>query len=362
MKIKIDAIDTLFFKDGKPFSMGEETWADGIFPAPPSVFYGALRSTYFGIHPNEFKLANTPKDPTKNLIINHISFSYSGVEYFTIPLDYAKKKNEKGNIAYRMVPSRKIELSSSSLVDSFLKLTETEKKEEVESVNDSIITQSSLIRYLKGEEKKVVYKKLNDVVLSEAKVGIGRDNFLHTTEESKLYRVGLKRLSEKKDFGKEINSLSFIVEFEGIELPEKGLLKFGAEGKVVKYQVIENKFQVFTSEEISKITDQIFLIYLATPALFANGWLPDFKNNELLNRLEIELITASLGKFISIGGFDMAQKIPKPMLRAVPSGSIYIVKSISKNFEEIYNTLNGKSISDSKSNEGYGICYIGRVI
>ena len=44
MTIQLDALDTLFFKDGKPFSLGEETWADGIFPPPPSVVYGATRT------------------------------------------------------------------------------------------------------------------------------------------------------------------------------------------------------------------------------------------------------------------------------------------------------------------------------
>ena len=32
MLAKITPLDTVFFRDGKPFSWGEETWAEGIFP------------------------------------------------------------------------------------------------------------------------------------------------------------------------------------------------------------------------------------------------------------------------------------------------------------------------------------------
>lgn len=42
--IEIQALGTLFFRDGKPFTMGAETYAEGIFPPLPSTIYGALRT------------------------------------------------------------------------------------------------------------------------------------------------------------------------------------------------------------------------------------------------------------------------------------------------------------------------------
>jgi len=53
MRIEIKSFDTLFFRDGKPFTMSEDNWADGIFPPPPSVIYGALRAAYFAQYPSE---------------------------------------------------------------------------------------------------------------------------------------------------------------------------------------------------------------------------------------------------------------------------------------------------------------------
>ena len=44
MVIKIRPLDTLFFRTGKPFTMGEDTWAESLFPPYPSTLYGAIRS------------------------------------------------------------------------------------------------------------------------------------------------------------------------------------------------------------------------------------------------------------------------------------------------------------------------------
>lgn len=77
--IEIQALDTLFFRDGKPFDMGDDNWAEGIFPPPPSVIYGALRSAYFAEHPENMALANTDNDPTKEIRINQIFIRYISI-------------------------------------------------------------------------------------------------------------------------------------------------------------------------------------------------------------------------------------------------------------------------------------------
>ena len=370
MKIKIDAIDTLFFKDGKPFSMGEETWADGIFPPPPSVIYGAIRTAYFAENPNEFVKANTENDPTYNLVLKGINFDFADDEYYPIPLDYAKIKNSKGGQAILLKSSKHIPLSSSSLNTNFLELSGNikEKDEEFELVGESIISFSSLRRYLRNESsEKVSFIRLSELVQTESKIGIGRDNITHSTGNGddpmggKLYRVGMKRLSEKKVNEKKVNSLSLNIHFEGLQIQNEGLLKLGAEGKVAKYKSIENCKTIFTDDELDEINETTFKVYLVNPAIFKKGWLPDFENNPILKELQLEQINASIGKPISIGGFDMVKKMPKPMIKAVPAGSVYYFNSKNSSFKEIYQKLNGKSISDYKTKEGYGICYIGRI-
>lgn len=59
MIISLEAIDTLFFRDGKPFTMGEDNFASGIFPPAPSVLYGALRSAYFACDVDSLSRVNS---------------------------------------------------------------------------------------------------------------------------------------------------------------------------------------------------------------------------------------------------------------------------------------------------------------
>ncbi len=54
----------------------------------------------------------------------------------------------------------------------------------------------------------------------------------------------------------------------------------------------------------------------------------------------------------------MKKNKPKTMYKAVPFGSVYYVSS-DVNDSEIANELNGKSISDYRGNEGFGIVYVG---
>lgn len=359
MRIKIDAIDTLFFKDGKPFSMGDETWADGIFPPPPSVIYGALRTAYFGEHPEDFSKVNTDEDPTKSLCIKGINF-YDGIaDYFPLPLDLVKKKNDEDDKAYLMKMNKTVPLSSSSFSENVLS---PEFNDEVETVEAGMIASSGLERYLKGIEENTIYSTLSTYIQSEPKVGIARDNFTHTSSEGKLYRVGMRRLAQKKEFNKVSNNLSIIVDYEGIELPEKGFIKFGAEGKIASYKVVNGKKLNIDFDEVNSTKENYFKLYLLTPALFKNGWEPDVMSNPLLSELGLVLISGCIGKPQNFGGFDMQKKMPKPMRKAVPAGSVYYFKSEAKNFNEKVDKLNGNSISDFQALEGFGIALVGRIL
>lgn len=361
MMIKIEALDTLFCKDGKPFSMGEESWADGIFPPPPSVIYGALRSAFFSQNPNEFKNANTTIDPTKNLEINGIYFEFGNDIYFPIPLDVVKKKNNQDDLAFMLNKTESIELSNSPLPNNVLKPSFID---EVETVEDGLINLSTMQSYLQNkiDSNGMPFLKLSELVQSEPKIGIGRENQTRKSSEGKLYRVGMRRLEEMKKFKSQTNKLLILVNFSGLPLCQSGFLKFGAESKIASYKKYkDDDFLNINPMSIQDNEKTIFKLYLLTPAIFEQGWKPNLKDNQILKGLDLELVSASIGKPVYIGGFDMQKKIPKPMRKAVPQGSVYYFRT-KKSFPEIFESLSCKSISESDSDkEGYGICLIGGV-
>lgn len=351
MQIKIDPLDTLFFRDGKPFTMGEDSWASGIFPPYPSVIYGALRSAYFSNHVDELKKATEWGDPTRNLKIKGIHFLVGGDKgniYSPLPNDCVQKKGDDDNVVSILRMDELADVKSSCPTRYAIK---SELIEKVESVSGGIINITSLRKYLEcTNDSFSPILKITDKVLAEPKIGIGISNKTGTAEEGMLYRVGMNRL----------DGLSLLIDFEGLDLPGEGMMKLGGEGKAVCYK----KTKEHTNPSIydSKVDRGMFKLYLSTPAIFKKGWLPEWMDeNDLIGEykgLKLKLLTASIGKTISIGGFDMKARKPKPMRKAVPAGSVYYFEGdIQKAFE----VFNQTAISDIDPMQGFGIAYVGGV-
>ncbi|MCF7859658.1 MAG: type III-B CRISPR module-associated protein Cmr3 [Candidatus Cloacimonetes bacterium] len=353
MRIKMKALDTIFFRDGKPFSMGEENWSDGIFPPYPSVFYGALRGGYFSenielfrsLRPKDF---NTSLDPSAKLKITEISLMMDDRIVFPFPADCLLEKGSDDLEAHKISRFQAKGLSSSPC-DYILK---TDNKN-YEEVKEGYITQIEFESYLnnKGNRFCVNYLYNESVmrIFNEPKIGIARNPVTRIAEDSMLYRVDMKRLDK----------LDMVIDFSGLELERSGLLKLGGEGKAVSYKVIEAN-QIIKLPEIEKE----FIMYLATPAIFNNGWLPGFIDpesltGEIVMGLKVKLRSAIVNRPLLIGGFDIQLKKPKTMMQAVPSGSLYYFE-ILEGAANLLESIQGKSVSDFKTEEGFGIAYFGK--
>ncbi|MBD3192923.1 MAG: type III-B CRISPR module-associated protein Cmr3 [Candidatus Heimdallarchaeota archaeon] len=376
MLIKIRPLDTLFFRDGKPFTMGEESWANTIFPPPPTVIYGALRSCYFASHISELSKAAEENDPTKNLKINGIYFADEENDYFPLPRDCVQIKDEK-NKALLLKLEKMAGIASSCPTKYVLQAPKLKDNEQVEAIQDGLIKLTALKDYLKGKKESFSIKperkkegkeqafsilKLKDKVLLEPKVGIGLNRKTGTADDKqgKLYHISMNRL---KDF-------CLLVDFEGLKLDKVGLMKLGGEGKAVSYQKEE---KVTINSDKLKLEDQYFKLYLSTPAIFENGWFPSWLDQKTLQgtynnsqskekKIELELLTAAIGKYKTLGGFDMKLKRPKPMYRVVPAGSVYYFKVLNEDTaQRAFDLLNNKAISDVYAEQGFGLAHIGRI-
>ena len=97
-----------------------------------------------------------------------------------------------------------------------------------------------------------------------------------------------------------------------------------------------------------------FKLYLATHAIFDDGWLPKCLHGA------IELITAAVGNYVTIGGWDVANRSPKDAYRAVPAGSVYYFRLINgTKAETVLDCLHYKNIGDQRTQEGFGLAYVG---
>ncbi|NLC11746.1 MAG: type III-B CRISPR module-associated protein Cmr3 [Firmicutes bacterium] len=347
MLIKVEALDTLFFRDGKPFTMGQETWADGVFPPYPSVLYGALRSAYFAEHIAELKKANQKDDPTAGLKIKGIFLEIENDPCFPLPLDCVEEKNnESDQVAFQL------KLKENTMVSSVPTpyILDSDRNTQVENVQGGYLNDLDFRRYLNAAMNEFYYYKLSDYVVVEEKIGIARDRTTYTAERAKLYRITLRRL----------NNVSIIIDFDGLELPESGFLKLGGEGKAAAYESIKSLPSLSLELKSNR-----FKLYLATPAIFKNGWLPGWINPRTLEGmyggLRLKLLSAAVGKHVNIGGFDIEKGRPKPMRRAVPEGSVYFFELLEGEPARVMDLMHYKCISEYNPEQGFGISFVGAV-
>jgi CRISPR-associated protein Cmr3 len=339
MTIEIEPIDPLFFRDGRPFGGPGDHWADSLELPLPSTIYGALLGKYVSENYSVEELEELRKKREKiksNLEIEFIYFikeeNTSDREYeemkiplFPVPLDVVKKKEEIKVLNWE---NNLFTNNNNSLIPIAPEGIEVEGLE-----SNFFLREEDLKDYLDGEEELSVEKF---ELKTEPKIGIGLNKKRKAVEESKIYRVGFKRYEK---FGDGIvEKLKIGVKFKGLNLPEKGILKLGGEGKTARYKKAETELEVL-SETIRLDGEGFFKFYLTTPAIFEKGWIPDFLREEegrwkgtlCLEKeggekveVEASLKGAVIGKPLYVGGWDIVAGIPKPMFRAVPAGSVYL--------------------------------------
>jgi CRISPR-associated protein Cmr3 len=365
MIIEIEALDTLFFRDGKPFEKSDDVWATGMFPPLPSVLYGALRSAYLG--QNDIGLEEV-EEVTKGLRIRNIWYKIEALDenkrnqkllYLPLPLDLVQKKElsrkqakkvDKYNIydAYKLSSNHTIPISSKlETVSISSNLTSIE---DIEGFRDGLIVHTKYEDYLQGRDGFDA-REFSNHFHSEAKIGIALSNATGTTSEGNLYRVGMLRTDKIKIY----------IEFDGLNLDGKGILKLGAENKLAIYQEKTDESDKVNLRLKDLQLDELetFKLCLTSPAIFENGIEPA----QIFDKanVKVELITCAIGKAINVGGFDMIKKEPKKMYRAVPAGSVYHYKLLSGQLSDLENAIKEYNVCEMRGNEGFGLAFIGKI-
>lgn len=374
--IRLTPLDTFFFRDARSFQAGEDTWAQGVFPPPPSVLYGALATTFYA-HKQNFSLSDNEEKNTqqrellKNFKITGVFLSiYDGSILLPIPKDVVKPKNEKKqNLLYL---EAKTNTTISSLQTEQILLS-PEHAEELKAY----VSESTYQKILNKQEldNEPYYQ---DLVISEGKTGIGRDKQTYTTQEGELYTMNMQRFNTQK-----YKKCSIVVTYEGIELPKSGLLKLGSK-KAFAYTTEEitgtlHDFIPPPSQEYIK--NDIFRLCLITPCIFQKGWIPNWLDEHTLEgnvpdtNLRLKLVTASIGKPMLLGGFNMKAKngkgFPKAVYKMVTESSVYYFKILQGTYQEVVEKFHFKSISEKScskeansldnntAKKGFGITLIG---
>lgn len=371
MRLFIEPNDILMFRDGKPFSGGDDHFARSTFPPPPSTIYGALRSHILSNEWSEFnKFAKdhsripenvrreigTP-DESGTLTIKQFLLAEKNnsvtEQIFPMPKDIVKEKGKENGKFYILNPESSI--ANTVMTDLPTGLHHTwYASEDVLEASSEFLSPEAMKEYLSGNApKKFIEPK--DIFQPEERTGIRKNRSKRSVEDGGLYSVEYFRLKEKAGFS---------VEVEGTELlKSSGILRLGGDNRTAHYsQALWNDISV---EPIKKKVSEKrkFKVLLISPAIFKNGWLPetiDGKTMEgMINGITVRMIGACVGKPLGIGGFDIVKGRPKAMKKAVPAGSVYYFEIKEKDIDKVFEKLWLQSITDERVQEGFGISLIG---
>ena len=379
MILFLQANDTFFFRDGRPFTKGDQFEGYSIFPPLPSTILGALRTAYIAEHGNlsafyAEKMAMTIGTPDSlgSISLNGVFLAdRESTIYYPIPLDLVVKKNDTDKKLYVLeVGTESSNLNSNASLTHLLKWSGTE---DVESESKGRLAGIDMTEYLLSAQTAFIFRPIEDFIRSEPKIGIERDYRTSAAKDNMLYRINMSRFQSQflnPNERKALSDLGFVVDYQcDIELPENGLLKLGGEGKSFTYKrSCHIADPLAANEDMAALKAAIrssgaFKLYFATPAIFDQGWLPKWidKNTYAAeySSMSFELRTAAVGKPIAIGGWDMKKNMPKPTCQAVPAGSVYYFKVSDENcVDTIVNTFHYKNISDHQAKEGFGLCFV----
>jgi CRISPR-associated protein Cmr3 len=244
--------------------------------------------------------------------------------------------------------------------------------------SSGFIDATFFLEYLKGRPGfEITGRELSK---DELRVGIEFGG-LRTAAEGKFYSVQFLRLEEDND--RKVGFLMRIKGVEGLNLPSEGLLRLGGEARASSYSEVSDTL----SEAMKGLVEGIHLVraltgqnrfklYVASPGIFQQGWLPDIlvKRDEdyilACGSLEFRMVSAAVGKPVSIGGWDLANNQPRTMKKAVPAGSVYFfeksgdplsgadVETLKERFHfKSILTNNGELTEEGKA--GYGLVFLG---
>ncbi|AEH51244.1 type III-B CRISPR module-associated protein Cmr3 [Pseudothermotoga thermarum] len=362
MVINIKPVDTLFFRNSKPFEVGGENWAEIVFPPLPRTVYGALR-TYLILQKGsieEFKQGKFEEDlgtidTYGKFKLKGIFLNKDGTLYFKIPYDSVLIEGKDKLKTLELMEKPKLMISNYPL-EYVLFYRGGEKVEEPSGWIDTY----ELKKYLTGKDATV--SKNSFYKISE-KIGIARDEKSLSSKESYIYKIPLVQLERDVCISAVLeDSLRCLFD------KEVDMLQLGGERKSAVFEIdktdIDDDLNDLKDLNVD-LKDGFFKVCLLTPTVFKKGWLPSWIDEATkegkIGKLKVKLVAAATGRYIKVGGWDLARNKPKPLKKAVPAGAVYYFKLLEGDEKDVFETFHFKNISDEFSEEGFGFSVVGVV-
>ncbi|NHM26269.1 hypothetical protein G7K71_04515 [Desulfofundulus sp. TPOSR] len=359
-------LDTCFFRDGLPFNMGEggHTVARGIFPPYMTTLQGAIRTTLAaerGWRPGQehrwpVELGG-PDDPG-NLQLRGPYIFLDGQPLFAAPLILLSRKTAKKNPGNR-VKFEFIRLEPGLEVECDLGIVRlpvpADTLQGASPPQNLFLTRSGLESVLEGKvPANADVREKNSIWSEEHRTGLERDDRTRTAAESRLYNCIHVRPGHR---------VELVVLIAGIpggwKIEARRVVNMGGEGRLAEVRVEtaggENILPV-SAVPIPGVDRKVrFTVTLITP-----GWYDDPQRVILEGPPGVpgRCVSACVGKVEQVGGWDLANQEPRPLVPLLPAGCTWFFEAGEADLKKVA-ALHGQCLGD-RTAYGFGQVVIGK--
>lgn len=369
----------LLFRDGRPFDAGgiAETMP---FPLP-STLAGAFRTAYGDQHEVDFSsnASELLNIPIAGPLLTATTTEACGKEQHRVllpaPANGVCLGNQNHAVIHRLMPQTlnvdegtDLHSAEGDLLPLFLN---TASQEKPYAGAPAFWALAQMEKWLLGEceELDAISAGLS-AIPTELRTHVKMQNSTLTAEPGRLFQtmgldMGEQRLNGDNGvarYGWTNQRLGFAI--RSPESIEPTFRTVGGEGRLANIQPTDGLWPTCSPalEDALSNADAITLT-LATPAIFNNGWLPEWLAHETLpgTSLKLKLKAVANPRWQAVSGWamqplnnDEKRMGARPVRRAVPAGSVYWFDVVGGDKKEVPN-LWLKSISDQQSNDGFGL-------
>jgi CRISPR-associated protein Cmr3 len=349
---ELDPLDTLFFRDGRPFAAGEsgQMEVEGNFPPPPPTVAGALRAEL--ARSLGWDGSDEGWEAVKELLgsgedLGRLEFFGPYLlkgEDMLLPAPLALVDDDKAAGAiYRLTPGDQIDSDLGSA-----RFPSRKEQGKAEPLSKAWLTLAGMQEFLAGGLPKADRVIMSDQLYRrERRVGIRRDDQSRTTGEDSLYQTAHYRPQR---------GVKIAAGLSGWEGELGRLLTLGGESRL---SWAEARAGLAMPEPVDLVPDPDgkvrYLIYLLTPTNVSGGRKP---NEPLAEEVPGKVISACVDRPWLIGGWDSAANKPLPLQPYYRAGTVFFMEAQASDIEQIQG-LHGHKIG-ARQPFGFGQILIGK--
>lgn len=345
----IEPLDILNLRGNQLFD-GAGAYSAPLMPPWPSLVAGALRSRMladadvdaaaYGHGELELKgrlkgVLGTPEKPG-TFTVHHFGLARKkdGIiePLYPLPSDMVVYGEKHPESVYRLDESKlpsAIRGSSPFPVPLILRVDEIKK-----ALSGCWLTAKGMSNWTEGRVPEVGQLVTSrELWKSDPRLGIGINSDTRTVDSGQLYSVDSVAMEP---------GVGFVVAVAGADnlLPPKGILRFGGDGRGASIEECTIKWPEPDWSRIEQ--EKQFILLTTSPSIYPDGCLFPGQEKEGICRfrgVEVKVVSAAIPRFGVVSGWDLAHWQPKAAQRVVPSGSVYHLKILDGEINQIKSVI-----------------------